>query len=75
MKTEKMSFKTIKDVLSRDEMKMIMAGSGEGCGMCMITVGVTGPNEPAGSGIQTMSFGCSYNGGYLCLCNGNQSFC
>ena len=28
MKTEKMSFKNIKDVLSRDEMKMIMAGSG-----------------------------------------------
>ncbi len=28
MKTEKMSFKNIKDVLSRDEMKKIMAGSG-----------------------------------------------
>jgi len=28
MKTEKMSFKNIKDVLSRDEMKGIMAGSG-----------------------------------------------
>jgi hypothetical protein len=28
MKTEKMSFKNIKDVLSRDEMKSIMAGSG-----------------------------------------------
>ncbi len=28
MKTEKMSFKNIKDVLSRDEMKRIMAGSG-----------------------------------------------
>ena len=27
MKTEKMSFKNIKDVLSRDEMKEIMAGS------------------------------------------------
>jgi len=27
MKTEKMSFKNIKDVLSRDEMKSIMAGS------------------------------------------------
>jgi len=27
MKTEKMSFKNIKDVLSRDEMKGIMAGS------------------------------------------------
>ena len=30
MKTEKMSFKNIKDVLSRDEMKGIMAGSGSG---------------------------------------------
>jgi len=37
MKTEKMSFKNIKDVLSRDEMKGIMAGSGEGslCGVCI----------------------------------------
>ena len=32
MKTEKMSFKNIKDVLNRDEMKMIMAGSGS-CGI------------------------------------------
>ena len=31
MKTEKMSFKNIKDVLSRDEMKSIMAGSGVTC--------------------------------------------
>ncbi len=36
MKTEKMSFKNIKDVLSRDEMKEIMAGSGESCGLCVI---------------------------------------
>lgn len=28
MKTKKMSFKNIKDALSRDEMKEIMAGSG-----------------------------------------------
>jgi hypothetical protein len=37
MKTEKMSFKNIKDVLSRDEMKGIMAGSGSGgrCGICL----------------------------------------
>ncbi len=35
MKTERMSFNNIKDVLSRDEMKKIMAGSGEaGCGNC-----------------------------------------
>lgn len=37
MKTEKMSFKNIKDVLSRDEMKGIMAGSGGGgsCTSCI----------------------------------------
>ena len=29
MKTEKMSFKNVKDILSRDEMKKIMAGSGD----------------------------------------------
>lgn len=31
MKAKKMSFKNIQDVLSRDEMKEIMAGSGFGC--------------------------------------------
>jgi hypothetical protein len=31
METQKMSFKNIKDVLSRDEMKKILAGSGYGC--------------------------------------------
>ena len=37
MKTEKMSFKNIKDVLSREEMKGIMAGSGGGsCGNCTV---------------------------------------
>jgi hypothetical protein len=35
MKTQKISFKNIKDVLSRAEMKNIMAGSGlESCGAC-----------------------------------------
>ena len=36
MKKEKMTFKNIKDILSRDEMKMIMAGSDNGpaCGSC-----------------------------------------
>jgi len=38
MKTEKMSFKNIKDVLSRDEMKGIMAGSGSGCGTCAASI-------------------------------------
>jgi hypothetical protein len=31
MKKEKFSFKNIKDVLSRDEMKKIVAGSGSWC--------------------------------------------
>lgn len=36
MKTKKMSLASIKDVLSREEMKNIMAGSGPGdqCGIC-----------------------------------------
>jgi hypothetical protein len=33
MKTEKMSLKNIKDVLSRDEMKVVMAGSNGSCGV------------------------------------------
>jgi hypothetical protein len=48
MKTGKISFKNIKDILSRDEMKSVMAGSGgEGCGNCNSQYGViacsTGP--------------------------------
>ena len=40
MKTEKMSFKNIKDVLSRDEMKSIMAGSGGStCSNCIASNG------------------------------------
>jgi len=39
MKTQKMSFKNIKDVLSRDEMKEIMAGSGgSGNGGCSVSI-------------------------------------
>jgi hypothetical protein len=34
-KTEKLSFKNVKDALSRDEMKEIMAGSYPGCGICV----------------------------------------
>jgi hypothetical protein len=34
MKAKKMSFQNIKDVLSRDEMKEIMAGSGYPCRHC-----------------------------------------
>jgi len=40
MKTEKISFKNIKDVLSRDEMKGIMAGSGPGCGVTCVSMTV-----------------------------------
>jgi hypothetical protein len=37
MKTEKMSFKNIKDLLTRDEIKAIVAGSGSGSGSgCVI---------------------------------------
>lgn len=52
MKTEKMSFKNIKDVLSRDEMKKIMAGSGDLCGMC-------GPNR---------NWACASNWQSTCQC-------
>jgi hypothetical protein len=34
METERLSLKSIKNVLSRAEMKKIMAGSGGGCGTC-----------------------------------------
>jgi hypothetical protein len=34
-KTEKLSFKNVKDALSRDEMKEIMAGSFGQCGICV----------------------------------------
>ncbi|HTD41925.1 MAG TPA: hypothetical protein VK671_14955 [Mucilaginibacter sp.] len=36
MKTEKLSLKNIKNVLGREEMKKIMAGSGSGPGGCSI---------------------------------------
>jgi hypothetical protein len=39
MKTEKLSLKSIKNVLSRAELKKIMAGSGGGCNTCV------SPNE------------------------------
>jgi len=58
MKTEKMSFKNIKDVLSRSEMKMIMAGSAAiGCTMYLA------------SGTQAFSYsgGCSESTIYNCM--------
>lgn len=64
-----MSFKNIKDVLSRDEMKEIMAGSGRGgtgsCGTCSVA-----PGQPG----QGTMFGCfvSFTG---CTCSGNHRSC
>ena len=51
MKTEKMSFKNIKDVLSRDEMKKIMAGSGSST--C--------------SRFDSFAFECTCNGNTYCV--------
>jgi len=45
MKTEKMSFKNIKDVLSRDEMRVIMAGSGGGGTTCSVTCSSTSESK------------------------------
>jgi hypothetical protein len=42
MKIEKVSFKNIKDILSRDEMKNIMAGCGGGNGACTNCAGAGG---------------------------------
>jgi len=36
MKTQKLNLKSIKNVMSRDEMRKIMAGSGSGPGGCAI---------------------------------------
>lgn len=59
MKTEKMSFKNIKDVLSRDEMKGIMAGSG-GCGVTCVSMNV--------SQVMNCVSGCYSNGTLDCHC-------
>ena len=59
MKTEKMSFKNIKDVLSRDEMKSVMAGSGtDSC-----------PQACSGDS----SKNCYRNTSLACVCNVNSS--
>ncbi|HEY8782000.1 MAG TPA: hypothetical protein VIM16_10320 [Mucilaginibacter sp.] len=65
MKTEKLSLKAIKNVLSRAEMRKIMAGSSVDCnrGLC----GNDGSNTscPSGCGCQAMN-GDPANG-YLCV--------
>ena len=58
MKTEKMSFKNIKDVLSRDEMRSIIAGSNSSsCGKC------SNPN-----GGTTSCYAGSSGSGCTCMC-------
>ena len=59
MKTKKMSFKNIKDVLSREEMKKIMAGSGGG-GACGTCTGHGGTTEDCATGPVTGVCFCSY---------------
>ena len=70
MKTEKMSFKNIKDVLSRDEMKMIMAGSSVTC-----TFTVDGTYNTSGSCADNNTSTCNLycnNAGYTnCNCTPN----
>lgn len=53
MKEKKTVFKSIKDALSRDEMKAVMAGSGSGCPSCTIN-GAT--------------MGCYQDGNIPCRC-------
>jgi len=54
MKTEKLNFKSIKNVLSKAEMKKIMAGSGGNGSGCYVSAGPGGcPN----GGICTPDFG------------------
>jgi hypothetical protein len=62
MKTEKTKFRNIKDILNRDEMKSIMAGSGRsGCGIC-----AWGQFEWC---TWTSQFGCMCNNGAGTVCN------
>lgn len=59
MKMRKMSFGNIKDVLSRDEMKEIMAGSGSLCGFCEVN---------------SVFYACEFGGGN-CRCTRNGAGC
>lgn len=65
MKNEKMSFGNIKDVLSRDEMKEIMAGSAtNSCGTCM-----SGSPMETGQPCQVIGYGgckCPYTRSFSC---------
>jgi hypothetical protein len=60
MKKQKMSFKIIKDVLSRDEMRNIMAGSSGTCGYCAASSTACG-HDP--------NFGCICPLGIVRKCN------
>ncbi|MCW5909669.1 MAG: hypothetical protein KIT62_01285 [Cyclobacteriaceae bacterium] len=76
MKTEKMSFRNIKDVLSRDEMKSIMAGSGGG-GTCGVRIGNQSWCGMTMWEAQTIA---AQNGGWWCCDScasngGNASYC
>jgi hypothetical protein len=63
MKIGKVKFKNIKDILSRDEMKRIMAGSDGGlvCGAC--TWGSTVPCISGGPGSRCL---CPYTNTPIC---------
>ena len=70
MKTEKMSFKNIKDVLSRDEMKEIMAGSGVTCSAWYNNGGYIYNTYGACSGPDagTCATYCRNSGAFSCSC-------
>ena len=68
MKTEKMSFKNIKGILSRDEMKSIVAGSGMMCqASCNGQPGAwTGYYLDYKEIFNSVSYWCSNGGSYTC---------
>ena len=55
MKTEKLNLKGIKNVLSRAEMKKIMAGSGSGPNCCWCNNGTV---QPVGGASASSDIGC-----------------
>ena len=68
MKTEKMNFKNIKDLLNRDEMKKIIAGSGGGYGCCNVRCGDGRTAWACGTGQQLYYYCLPYPGAtYDCV--------